>query len=72
MVSRERPVLNLVWQWIVRGLDKHRVGGISLLWQWGINLSFTFYSLNNIQSSCVDDENGENWFMSGIYGHPKD
>lgn len=55
-----------------KGTGRERAGGLALLWRENINISIIFYSLNFIFGSCIDDETGEKWFLSGIYGHPKE
>jgi hypothetical protein len=54
------------------GSGRERAGGISLLWSDQVSLSVISYSINHILCSCVDGDDGTNWFLSGIYGFPEE
>jgi exonuclease III/ribonuclease HI len=55
-----------------RGSGRDRAGGLSLMWTENQSLSVTSFSLNHIHSLCSDEETGEQWGLTGIYGFPEE
>jgi hypothetical protein len=55
-----------------RGVGRERAGGLSLMWMEHVNISIISYSLNHIHGVCDDEESGEGWGLTGIYGYPEE
>jgi exonuclease III len=55
-----------------RGAGRERAGGLTLMWMEHLNISIKSYSLNHIHGICDDEENGEVWDLTSIYGHPEE
>lgn len=54
------------------GSDRHRAGGLALLWHDQVNITVKSFSLNHILCMCEEGEGNDPWFLSGIYGFPKE
>ncbi|KAK2376763.1 hypothetical protein QL285_077521 [Trifolium repens] len=53
------------------GSGRERSGGIALFWNDQVTISTISYSVNHILCSCADGDGGANWFLSGVYGFPR-
>lgn len=51
-----------------RGHGRERSDGLVLLWTDQVDITIISYSLNHIFGKVEDDESGEPWYFSGIYG----
>lgn len=42
------------------------------MWMEHLQVAISSYSLNHIHGMCEDDESGEEWGLSCIYGYPEE
>jgi len=55
-----------------KGSGRDRAGGLSLMWTYNEAIYVTSFSSNHIYGLCDDDESGEQWGLTGIYGYPEE
>jgi len=37
-----------------------------------LNVTISSYSMNHIEGHVEDEEDGQNWFLTGVYGFPEE
>jgi hypothetical protein len=54
------------------GFGRERAGGLALMWLEHLSVNISSYSLNHIHGRCDDEESGQSWGLTGIYGFPEE
>jgi hypothetical protein len=54
------------------GFGRERAGGLAVMWMEHLNVNISSYSINHIHGWCDDEETGESWGLTGIYGYPEE